>query len=62
MPKMKNCIIVDLRASQKLEIIAMSDAVLEKELAFARGFAPPTSIAEEMWLDLLETENSSRNS
>lgn len=37
-----------------------SDAKLDKELAFARGFAPPTSEDERRWLDALEAEAKRR--
>jgi hypothetical protein len=33
-----------------------TDAKLVKELAFARGFAPATTEAEQQWLDALEAE------
>lgn len=38
-----------------------SDAKLDKELAFARGFAPAVSDEERAWLDALEAEAQRRS-
>jgi hypothetical protein len=37
-----------------------SDGKLAKELAFARGFAPPITQEEQAWLDALEAEQKRR--
>jgi hypothetical protein len=42
------------------KVRGFSDSKLEKELAFARGFAPATSPEEQDWLNTLEAEKNRR--
>lgn len=44
----------------RAEILRMDDATLEKELAFAEGFSPPTTESEQNWLEELNTEKQCR--
>jgi len=49
-----------MNATLQRKIRNYSDEKLAKELAFARGFAPPVSNEERAWLEALEAEAERR--
>lgn len=56
------CLFDDREVEPVSQVIEqLTDSELDKELAFARGFAPATSDDEQLWLDRLEAEKQRRD-